>query len=205
MSITNSQSLLRHMSIESWCHPTMSSSVVPFSSFLQSCPESGSFPRCQFFTSGVQSIGSLASASVLPVNIQVWFPLGWTGWISFQSKGLSAPRRPRSVLHWCSKALILWHSAFFIVQLSCSHMTTGKTIALTRGTFVGKVMSLLFKMLSRLVITFHPRIKCCLISWLQWLWSPPNKVSHCFHCFPIYSSWSDWTGCQDLRFLNVEF
>ena len=62
-------------------------------------------------------------------------------------------------------------------------------------------MSLLFKMLSRLVITFHPRIKCCLISWLQWLWSPPNKVSHCFHCFPIYSSWSDWTGCQDLRFL----
>ena len=105
MSITNSQSLLRHRSIESRCHPTMSSSVVPFSSFLQSFPESGSFTRSQFFTSGVQSIGSLASASVLPMNIQVWFPVGWTGWISFQSKGLSAPRRPRSLLQLMFKSI----------------------------------------------------------------------------------------------------
>ena len=72
-----------------WCHPTISSSVIPFSSCLQSFPASGSFPRSQFFTSGGQSIGASASASVLPMNIQDWFRLGWAGWISLQSKGLS--------------------------------------------------------------------------------------------------------------------
>ena len=72
-----------------WCHPIISSSVVPFSSCLQTFPASGSFPMSQFFTSGGQSIGVSASASVLPMNIQDWFPLGWTGWISLQSKGLS--------------------------------------------------------------------------------------------------------------------
>ena len=72
-----------------WCHPTISSSVVPFSSRLQSFLASGSFPMSQFFTSGDQNIGISASASILPMNIQDWFPLGWTGWISLQSKGLS--------------------------------------------------------------------------------------------------------------------
>ena len=72
-----------------WCHPTISSSVIPFSSYLQSFPESGSFPMSQFFTIGRQTIGVSASASVLPMNIQDWFPLRWTGWISMQSKGLS--------------------------------------------------------------------------------------------------------------------
>ena len=72
-----------------WCYPTISSSVVPFSSCLQSFPASGSFQMSQFFTSGGQSIGVSSSTSVLPMNIQVWFPLGWTGWISLQSKGLS--------------------------------------------------------------------------------------------------------------------
>ena len=72
-----------------WCHPTISSSVVPFSSWLQSFPALGSFPISQFFTSGGQRIGASASASVLPMNIQDWFPLGWTGWNSLQSKGLS--------------------------------------------------------------------------------------------------------------------
>ena len=73
-----------------WCHPTISSSVIPFSSHLQSSPASGSFPKIQFFTSGGgQSIGVSASASVLPMNIQDWFPLGWTGWISLLFKGLS--------------------------------------------------------------------------------------------------------------------
>ena len=93
--------------------------------------------------------------------------------------------------HHTSKASLLRHSAFFIVQLSHPYMTAGKTIALTRWTFVGKVMSLLLNMLSRLVITFLPRSKCLLISWLQ---SPStvifgaqeNKVCHCFHCFPIH-------------------
>ena len=92
--------------------------------------------------------------------------------------------------HHSSKASILWHSAFFIIQLSHPYTTTGKTIALTRRTFAGKVMSLLLNMLSRLVITFLPRSKCILISWLQSpsaviLEPPPNKVGHCFHCFPI--------------------
>ena len=73
-----------------WCHLTISSSVVPFSSHPQSFPASGSFPMSQFFTLGGQSIGVSASKSVLPTNIQDWFPLGWTGWISLQSKGLSS-------------------------------------------------------------------------------------------------------------------
>ena len=136
-----------------WCHLTFSSLVVPFSC-LQSFPASGSFPVSQFFTSGGQSTGVSASASVLPMNIQDWFPLGWTGWISLQSKGLS-----RVLQHHSSKASILLHSAFFIVQTSHPYLTTGKTLALTRRTFVGKVMSLLFNMLCRLVVTFLPRSK----------------------------------------------
>ena len=94
------------------------------------------------------------------------------------------------ILHHSSKASILQPSAFFIVQLSHPYMTTGKTIALTRWTFVGKVMSLLFNMLSRLVITFLPRSKHLLISWLQSpsavILEPKKIVCHCFHCFPIY-------------------
>ena len=120
-----------------WCHLTISSSVIPFSSHLQSFPELGSFQMSQFFASRGLSIGVSASASVLPMNIQDWFPLGLTGWISLQSKGL------------ISKASILQCPAFFIVQLSHSYMSTGKTIALTRQTFVGKIVSLLFNMLSR--------------------------------------------------------
>jgi len=110
--------------------------------------------------------------------------------------------------HHSSKASILWHSAFFTVQLLHPYMTIGKTIAVTRRTFVGKVMSLLFNMLSRLFITFLPRSKCLLISWLQSpsavILEPPKIVWHCFHCFPIYFPWSDGTRCHDLHFLNVE-
>ena len=142
-----------------WCHPTISSSVVRFSSCPQSFPASGSFPVTQFFTSGSQSFGVSASASVLPMNTQDWSPLGWTGWISLQSKWLSS-----LLQHHSSKASILQHSAFFIVQLSHLYITTGKTIALTIQTFVGKVMSLLFKILSRFVIAFLPRGNCLLIS-----------------------------------------
>ena len=110
--------------------------------------------------------------------------------------------------HHSSKASILQCSAFFIVQLSHPYTTTGKTIALTRRAFVGKIMSLLFTMLSRLVIVFLPRTKWLLISWLQSpsavILEPPKIVWHCFHCFPIYLPWSDGTGCHDLSFLNVE-
>ena len=111
--------------------------------------------------------------------------------------------------HHSSKASILQHSAFFIVWLSHPYMTTGKTIALTRRTFVGKVMSLLFNMLSLLVIIFLPRSKHLLISWLQSpsavISEPPKIVSHGFHHFPIHLPWSDETRCHYLTSLNVEF
>ena len=141
--------------LSQWCHPTISSSVVSFSSCLQFSPASGSFPMSQFFTSGVQSIGVSASTSVFPMNIQDWFPLELTGWISLQSKVPSRAFSNTTI----QKASILWCSTFFMVQLSHPYMTTGKTTALTRQTFVGKLMSLLFNMLSRLVITFLPRSK----------------------------------------------
>ena len=198
-----------------------SHSVVPFSSCLQYFPASGSFLMGWFFTLSGQSIRASASASVLPVNIQDWFPLGWAGWnipwhvplvsLIFLKRSLVFPKYQsfnispyneysglisftsdwldllgvqgtlKSLLqHHSSKASILRLSAFFTVQLSHPYMTTGKTIALTGRTFVGKVMSLLLNMLSRLVITFLPRSKCLLI---PWLWSPsavilePRKIN----------------------------
>ena len=135
------------------CHPLL---------HPQYFPASGSFQMSQFFASSGQSIGVSASTSVFPVNTQDWFPSGWTGWISLQSKGLSGVF-----------SITVQKHQFFGAQLSCcvqfSHpyMTTRKTIALTRRTFVGKVMPQLFNMLSRLVITFCPRSKRLLISWLQ--------------------------------------
>ena len=180
-------------------------SVISFSSSLQYFPASGSFQMSQFFTSGGQSIGVSVLASGFPMNIQDWFPFRWTGWISLQSKGHSS-----LLQHHGSKASILQRSAFFIVQLSHPYMTTGKTIALTKQTFVDKVMSLLFSMLSRLVTAFLPISKHILILWPQSpsaviLEPPKYQLCHCFHCFPIYLPWSDRTGCHDLCFLNVEF
>ena len=131
------------MSID--CHPTVSSSVVPFSSRLQSFPASGSFQMSQFFTSGGQSIGVSASASVFRA---------YSGLICFRMDWLDLPAVQgtlRSLLqHRSSRASVPRCSAFFVVQLSHSYMTTGKTIALTRKTYVGKIMSLLFNMLSKL-------------------------------------------------------
>ena len=122
-----------------WCRLTISFSVVSFSSCFQSSPASESFPMSQFFASGGQCIRASALALVFLKNIQVWFPLGLIDLISLQSKGLS-----QSLLQYhSSKASILWHSAFFMVQLSHLYMATGKTIALTIWTFVSKVMSLL--------------------------------------------------------------
>ena len=143
-----------------WCHPTISSSVVPFSSCPQSLPASKYFPMSQLFAWGGQSTGVSDLASFLPKNTQDWSSLEWTCWISLQSKGLS-----RVFSNTAVQKLRL--SAFFTVQLSHPYMTTGKTIALTRQTFAGKVMSLLLNILSGLVITFLQRSKCLLISWLQ--------------------------------------
>ena len=161
----------------------------------------------QLFASGGQTTGASSSASVLPMHIHSWFPLGLTGLNSLLSKGLSRVFSSTTVQ---IKVSILKHSAFFKVQLSHLYMTTGKTTALTIWTFVGKVMSLLFNMLSRFAIAFLSRSKCLLISWLQ---SPPTvilepkkrKICHYFHCFPFYSLWNDGTRCHDLCFLNVEF
>ena len=108
-------------------------------------------------------MGVSASALVLPMNIQDRYPLGLTGWISLQSKGLSGESSPTPQF----KSIILQCSAFFIVRLEHPCRTTGKTIALTTQTFVGKVMSLLFNMLSGLFIAFLPRSNHLLISWLQ--------------------------------------
>ena len=137
----------------------------------------------------------------------------YSGMISFRMDWLdllAVQGTLKSLLpHHSSKASILQCSAFFMVLLSHPQMTTEKSIALTRETFVGKVMSLLFNMLSRLVIAFLPRSKCLLISWLKSpsavILKPKNVVCHCFHCFPIYLPWSDGTRCHDLHFFNVEF
>ena len=148
LSITKSRSSPKPMSIESvipsnrliLCHPLLLLSSI--------FPASRSFQMSLLFTSGGQTIEASASTSVPPMNTQDWSLLGWTSWISLQSKGTleSSPTLEFKSIN--SLAL------FFIVQLSCQYITTGKTIALTRRTFVDKVMSLLFNMLSRLVITF---------------------------------------------------
>ena len=163
LSITNSGVHPNSCPSSRWCHPAISSSVVPFSSCPQSLPASRTFPMSRLFPWGGQRIGASTSTSVLPMNIQNWSPLGRTGWISLQSKRLSRVFSNTTV----PKASIFQCSAFFTVQLSHPYMTTGKTIALTRWTFVGKVMSLLLNMLSRLVMTFLPRSKRLFISWLQ--------------------------------------
>ena len=170
-----------------WCHPTISSSVVPFSSCLQSFPASGSSLMSRLFASGGQNIGASASVSVLPMNILEWFPLGWTGLISLQSKRLSGVFSNTTVQ---KHQLILQHSAFFMVQLSEPYMTTGKTIALTRQTFVSKVMSLLIFLIHCLGLSsskkkasfnFIAAFTICSDFGAQ-----KSKVSHCSHCFPIY-------------------
>ena len=157
LSISNSQSLLFKL--------TSIESVMPSNHLILCCPLLLSpsiflsirvFPMSQFFSSGGQRIGASALVSVLPMNIQDWLDL------------LAVQRTLKNLLqHHSSKASILQRSAFFIVQLSHPYMTTGKTIALTRRNFVGKVMCLLFNMLSRFITAFLPRSNRLLISWLQ--------------------------------------
>ena len=157
-----------------WCHPTISSSVVPFSC-LQSFPASGSFPVSQFFASGGQSIGASISASFLPMNIQDCLLLGWTDLLSLQSRGLSRV----FFQHHSSKASIPRRSAFFTVQLSHPYMTTGKTIALTRRTFVGKVMSLPSTLGS---------FKGCEMSCHNLWWTHLQWIMPLYNLFPLIST-----------------
>ena len=171
----------------------------PFSFCLQSFYSSESFPMSWFFTTGGQSIGASASASVLPMSSHGLCPLGWASMISLQSKGFSSVFSRTTILKQ--------NSAFFMVQLSHLYMTTGKIIALTIQTHVSKVMTLLFNMLCIFVIAFIPRRKYLLISWLQSLSTvilEPKKIKcHSFHFSPFYLPWSDGTGSYDLSFLNV--
>ena len=150
-------------SLSWWRYPNISSSAVPFFFCLTSFAAWGSFPTKQLFASGGQRTGASASASALLTNIQDWFPLlnDWLDLLAVQGTLKSL------VQHHSTKASILWCSAFFMVQFSYSCMSAGKTIAVTKRTFVGKVMSLLFNMLSTFVIAFLPRSKGLLISWLQ--------------------------------------
>ena len=149
-----------------WGHSTISSSATSLSSCPQSFPESGSFPMNWLFASSGQRTRASASSSVLPVNIQRWFPLGLTGLISLKFKGLSRVFS-NTIIQDNSKASILRRSAFYVVQLFHPYMATGKTIALTGWTFVGKVTPLCFNMLSRFIIAFLPRSKFLLISLMQ--------------------------------------
>ena len=178
-------------------HPLLSPSPPAFNL----PPASGSFPVSQFFASSGQSIGASASASVLPINIQGWFPVGWTGWISLQFKGLSRFFSSTTVQNHQS-----FHAQLSLRSNSHIHTSTGEIIALIKWTIVSKVMTLLFNMLSKVSHSFSSKIfefHGCRHH-LQWFWSPRNKVCHCFHCFPICLPWSDGIRCRDLSFLNVE-
>jgi len=187
LSITNSQSLIKLTSIES---------VMPSNHLILCLPLlllPSIFPSIQVFSN--ESVLCIRwpkywsfSFSISPSNEYsglISFRMDWLDLLAVQGTLKSLHQ------HHSSKASILWPSAFFTVQLSHPYITTGKTIALTRRTFIGKEMSLLFNMLSRLVIIFLPRSKHLLISWLQSpsvviLKLPQNKVFHCFHYFPIY-------------------
>ena len=149
------------MSLSQWCHPAISSSDTLFSFCLQSFPASASFPMSHLVCIRLPKYWSFTISP--SKEYSGWFLLRLTGLISLLSKGLSRLFSSTSV--W--RHQILWCSAFFMIQLSQPYVTTGKTVALTMWTFVGKVMSLLFDTLSRFVITFLPRSNRLLISWLQ--------------------------------------
>ena len=157
--------------LSQWCYPTISSSVAPFFSCPQSFLSSGSFPMGCLFASDGQSIGASAWASVLPMDIQGWFPLGLTGLISLLSKGLSG----------VFSSTTIWNHPFFGAQLSLwsnfhiCMLLLKKIIAFTILTFVGKLMSLLFNMLSRFAVAFLPRSKH--------LWLSILNIAVCTHPF----------------------
>ena len=173
--------------LSQWCHPTISSSAIPFSLAFNHSQHQGLFK----WVSSLHQVAKILEFQLQHQSFQ------WTCRTDFLYNGLvgslCSPRDSQDLLqHHSSKASILC-SAFFMVQLSHPYLTTGKTIALTRQNFVGKIANLLFNMLFRLFINFLPRSKHVLISWLQSpsavILKPPipaNKVCHCFHCFPIY-------------------
>ena len=188
LSIANSWSLLKLMSIES---------VKPSNHLILCCPLlllPSIFPIIKVFSN--ESVLCIRWLNYWSFSFSISPSNEYSGLISFRMDWvdlLAVQGTLKSLLqHHSSKVSILQCIAFLIVQLSHPYMTTGKTRALTRWAFVDKIKFLLFNMLSRLVITFLPRSKCLLISWLRSPFAvtleppPQNKVSHCFHCFPIY-------------------
>ena len=206
LSITNSRNLLKLMPIES---------VMPSSHLILCHPlihPPSIFPSIRVFSN--ESVLCIRWPKYWSFSFSISPSNEYPGLISFRMDWLDllvVLGTLKSLLqHHSSKASILQCSAFFIVQLSHPYITTGKTIALTKWTFVGKVISPLFNMLSRVGKTFLPKSKCLLISWLQSpsaviFGAPQNKIYHCFHYFPINLPWSDGTRCHGLTFLNVEF
>ena len=207
LSITHSRSLLKLMSIKS---------VIPSNHLILCRPLLlllSIFPSIRVFSN--ESVLCIRWSKYWSFNFSTSPSNEYSGLISFRIDWfdlLAVWGALKSLLqHHSSKASILQHSAFFMVQLSHPYMITGKSIALTRQILVSKVTCLLFNMLSRLVIAFLPRTKCLLISLITAVTicsdfgAPQYKVSHYFHCFPICLPWSDGTGCHDLSFLNVEF
>ena len=185
----------------------MSTELMMPTNRLTSCPQS--FPASRFFLR-VDSLPQMAKVLEFQHQSFQWifrthFLYNWLAW---------SPCRPSNCQESSKtpefKSINFWCSAYFLVQHSHPYVTTGKTIALTIRTFDGKVMSLLFNMLSRFVRVFLPRNKCVLISWaaitiFSDFRAQENKIYHCFHCFPIYFSWGDGVWCHDLSFWSVKF
>ena len=172
--------------------PSILPSIRVFSNELVLCIR---WPKCWSFSFSISPSSEYSGL--------ISFRMDWLDLLAVQGTLKSL------LQHHSSKASILQRSAFFMVQLLQPYMTTGKTTTLTGQTFVSKVLPLLFNMLSRFVITFLPRSKHLLISWLQSpsavIWEPPKIKSLSFHCFPIYLPWSDGTRCHDLSFLKLGF
>ena len=203
--ITTSQSLLKLMSLKSvmpsnhlvLCHPLLILTSI--------------FPSIRVFSN--ESVLRIRWPKYQSFSFNISPSNAYSGLISFRKDWfdfLAVQGTLKSLLqHHSSKASILQHSAFFMVQLTHPYMTTGKIIALTRQTFVGKLISLLFNMLSKLVIAFLPTSErpqfMTAVTICSDFRAPQNKVCHCFHCFPIYLPRNDRTRCHDLTFLNAEF
>ena len=197
LSVTNSWSLPKSMSIES---------VMPSNQLILCYP-------LLLLPSVFPSIRDFSNESVLRIRWPKYWSFSFSISPSNEQSGLISFRMDWFDLHEVQdhnlKASILQCSAFFMVQLSYLHMTTGKTMALTKQTFVGKAMCLLFNTLSRLVIAFLPRSKClnftAAVNICSDFGTQENKLCHCFHCYPIYLPWSDGTRCHDLCFWMLSF
>ena len=186
-------------------------SVMPSNHLILSSPSPPAFNPSQHqglfkWVSPLHQVAKVStSASVFPMNIQGWFPLGLTGLISLQSKEFCRIFSPVPQFESINSLVL---SLLYGPTLT-SILDYWKSIVLIMWTFVGKVISLLFNMLSRFAIAFLPRSKRLLISQLQSpstvILEPKKIVYHCFHCLPIYLPWIDETRCHDLHFLNVEF